>query len=185
MQYCVRASTNQELRICPRALQLTADAFVYRVFQSFPCLRVLRPGEFSIGPHCDAQYNLPDGNLNVWLPLTDASDTNSLYLESKPGKEDFHPLNLSYGEYATFYGQQCVHFAVENLTEDTRVSLDFRLVPGCCYDESAASELAMDGKPALGSYYSACRRDVESGGDFKVTVRGFAGFRHGFPHTNR
>ena len=185
MQYRVRESTNQELCICPRATQLTSDALVYRVFQSFPCLRVLRPGEFSIGPHCDAQYNLPDGNLNVWLPLTDAFDTNSLYLESNPGKEDFHPLNLSYGEYATFYGQKCVHFAVENLTEDTRVSLDFRIVPGCCYDESAASELAMDGKPALGSYYSACRRDVESGGDFKVTVRGFAGFRHGFPHTNR
>ena len=25
------------------------------VFQSFPCVRVLRPGEFSIGPHCDSQ----------------------------------------------------------------------------------------------------------------------------------
>ena len=155
------------------------------MFQSFPCLRVLRPGEFSIGPHCDAQYNLPDGNLNVWLPLTDAFNTNSLYLERRPGAEDFHPLNLSYGEYVTFYGQQCVHFAVENLTQDTRVSLDFRVVPGCCYDEGAASGLAMGGKPALGSYYSACQRNVGEGkGKFTVTVRGGAGFRHGFPHTN-
>ena len=161
-----------------------------RVYQSFPCLRVLRPGEFSIGPHCDAQYNLPDGNLNVWLPLTAACHTNSLYLESQPGKEDFHPLNLSYGEYATFYGQRCVHFAVENLTKDTRVSLDFRVVPGCCYDEHAASDLAMGGMPALGSYYSECQRSKGEGdrgqkGEFKVTVRGFAGSRHGFPHTNR
>ena len=30
------------------------------VFQSFPCVRVLRPGEFSIGPHCDAQYQVGD-----------------------------------------------------------------------------------------------------------------------------
>ena len=63
-----------------------------------------RPGEFSIGPHCDAQYNLPDGNLNVWLPLTDAAHTNSLYVESTPGARDFHPLNLKFGQLATFYG---------------------------------------------------------------------------------
>ena len=30
-------------------------------------------------PHCDAQYQLPDGHLKVWLPLTQAADTNSLY----------------------------------------------------------------------------------------------------------
>jgi hypothetical protein len=38
------------------------------VFQSFPCVRVLRPGEFSIGPHCDAQYQLPDGNFHGFVP---------------------------------------------------------------------------------------------------------------------
>jgi hypothetical protein len=25
-------------------------------FQTFPCVRVVQPGEFSIGPHCDAAY---------------------------------------------------------------------------------------------------------------------------------
>ena len=66
----------------------------------------------------------------MYMPLTARIDhTNSLYVESEPGREDFRPLALQYGELATFYGVYCCHFAVENLTESTRVSLDFRVVP--------------------------------------------------------
>ena len=34
------------------------------------------------------------GTLNIYLPLTRIGDTNSLYVESQPGSEDFHPLTL-------------------------------------------------------------------------------------------
>ena len=155
------------------------------VFQSFPCVRVHRPAEFSIGPHCDAQYQLPNGYLNIWLPLTPAADANSIYLESEPGKEDFKPLNLQYGELVTFYGAFCTHFAVENTTADTRVSLDFRVAPGNLYDEGAAKGLAdpKTNKCALGSYFSECARNGD--GTFAVTTRGYPNHRHGFPHTNR
>ena len=151
------------------------------VFQSFPCVRVHRPGEFSIGPHCDAQYQLPDGNLNVYLPLTSIRDTNSLYLESAPGREDFRPLRLDYGELATFYGAFCTHFALENLTQVTRVSLDFRVVPGCCY------EVGPEDQPRdflVGEYYSECTREAGRAGAFLITTRGHPYWRHGFPHTN-
>ena len=160
------------------------------VFQSFPCVRMHRPGEFSIGPHCDAQYQLPDGNLNCYLPLTSLSHTNSLYLESSPGAEDFHPLSMDYGELATFWGCMCTHFAVENLTEQTRCSLDFRIIPGNCYETDATKQLP-DFK--VGSYYSECHRQPPSvvegggggGGGFVVTTRGHPSHRHGFPHTNK
>lgn len=158
------------------------------VFQSFPCVRVHRPNEFSIGPHCDAQYQLPDGNLNVWLPLTSAADTNSIYLESSPGKEDFKPLNVEYGDMVTFYGAYCTHFAVENLSGRTRVSLDFRVSAGNLYDSQAAAGLADNGKGergvALGTYFSECTKDPATG-KFAVTKRGYPNHRHGFPHTNR
>ena len=152
------------------------------VFQSFPCIRVHRPGEFSIGPHCDAQYQLPDGNLNCYLPLTEIWHTNSLYLESAPGKEDFHPLMMDYGQLATFWGCLCTHFAVENLTDFTRVSLDFRIVPGNCYETDIEEQLA-DFK--VGSYYSECHRKGGPGAPFAVTTRGYPSHRHGFPHTNK
>ena len=152
------------------------------VFQSFPCVRVHRPGEFSIGPHCDAQYQAPDGNLNYYVPLTEAIwGTNSLYLESEPGAEDWHPLTLSYGELKTFYGVYCSHFTAENTTDVTRVSLDFRMLPGSCYEE------AVELQPRdfrVGEYYSSCARNPVTG-RFEMATRGAPYWRHGFPHTNR
>ena len=148
------------------------------VYQAFPCVRVHRPGEFSIGPHCDAQYQHPDGTLNVYLPLTRIWDTNSLYVESTPGREDFHPLRLELGELATFYGALCTHFAVENMSGATRVSLDFRLLPGCCHAEDEERDFR------VGEYYSECVREGPEAA-FRVTRRGYAYWRHGFPHTGR
>ena len=155
------------------------------VFQSFPCVRVHRPHEFSIGPHCDAQYQLPEGNLNVYLPLTKIWHTNSLYLETEPGLEDFHPLMLDYGEFTTFNGCLGTHFAVENLTDATRVSLDFRVAPGNCFEKDVSKQ-TMDFKvgPVKGSYYSEAMRDPDTG-RFTVTQRGTVNHRHGFPHTNK
>ncbi|KAL1510749.1 hypothetical protein AB1Y20_007036 [Prymnesium parvum] len=151
------------------------------VFQSFPCVRVLRPGEFSIGPHCDAQYQAPDGNINFYLPLTDEiAGTNSLFLESEPGKEDWEALHLTYGELHRFYGVYCAHFTAENTTDVTRVSIDFRLVPGCCYEEDVEQQ-PKDFR--VGEYYSECVMDESS--RFIVTTRGFPYWRHGFPHTNK
>ena len=163
------------------------------IFQAFPCIRVHRPSEFSIGPHCDAQYYgessfVPDGTINMYMPLTARIDhTNSLYVESEPGREDFRPLALRYGELATFYGVYCCHFAVENLTESTRVSLDFRVVPASCF------HAAEDEKDfVVGKYYSMARRvvsereDATSGSlSYKVSERGTPYWRHGFPHTNK
>jgi len=150
------------------------------VFQSFPCVRCHRPGEFSIGPHCDAQYQLPEGNLNCYLPLTAIWDTNSLYLESEPGEEDFHPLVLDYGEVSTFHGCMVTHFAVENMTKFTRVSLDFRVIPGDCYPVDVEQQLP-DFK--VGGYYSECSREGPHL-PFVVGRRGIVNHRHGFPHTS-
>lgn len=144
-------------------------------------MRVHRPGEFSIGPHCDAQYQLPDGNLNFYLPLTRIWDTNSIYLESEPSAEDFRPLALDYGDLVSFYGAYCTHFTARNATDHTRVSLDFRLVPGNCYATSPA-EQAVDFR--VGGYYSECER-AGPAAPFRVTRRGYPYWRHGFPHTNK
>lgn len=71
-------------------------------------------------------------------------------------------------------------FAVENLTEKTRVSLDFRIIPGCCYETDVKKQL-LDFK--VGSYYSEAK--LGDGGKWEVSVRGFPSHRHGFPHTNK
>ena len=113
--------------------------------------------------------------------LTAIGGTNSLYLESEPGAEDWHPLELSYGELQTFYGVYCAHFTAENTTGTTRASLDFRLVPGGCYETRADCQ-PVDFK--VGGYYSEAAWS-EPAGRWEVSVRGQPYWRHGFPHTNR
>lgn len=97
-------------------------------YQAFPCIRVNRPGEFSIGPHCDMSYGHSVGNINFHIPLTPTYGTNALYAESHPGREDWHPLKTkSIGLGYSFDGARSLHFTLENSTVHTRVSLDFRI----------------------------------------------------------
>jgi hypothetical protein len=131
-------------------------------FQSFPCIRVVRPGEFSIGPHCDAYYGFSQANINFYVPLTSIYGTNSLILESGPGKEDWHTIELGYGEIKRFYGAQCAHFTPENTTSETRVSLDFRMI---CDDYWQQDH---DHFTSIPGYYSICeyqRRADDGDGD--------------------
>ncbi|EED91199.1 predicted protein, partial [Thalassiosira pseudonana CCMP1335] len=99
-------------------------------YQAFPCVRVVRPGEFSIGPHADSAYGHHPCSINFYLPLTQIGGSASLFLESHPGSEDWHPIEGSYGIVKHFAGAICAHWTPENHGDFTRVSLDFRIIPG-------------------------------------------------------
>ena len=79
--------------------------------------------------HNDYNYHHQPSEINFWLPLThEVFDSNSLWVESAPGMSDFHPLELKYGQITRFYGNQCRHYAKDNMTGMSRVSIDFRAV---------------------------------------------------------
>lgn len=122
-------------------------------YQSFPCLRVVRPGEFSIGVHSDTSYGFSQANINFYVPLTSIRGSNSLVLESVPGLEDWNDICADYGSVVRFYGALCAHFTPENTTNQTRVSLDFRVIPGSCWIEDHDHFTRNPG------YYISCRRD--------------------------
>jgi hypothetical protein len=122
-------------------------------YQSFPCLRVVRPGEFSIGVHSDTSYGFSQANINFYVPLTSIRGSNSLVLESMPGLEDWDDICADYGSVVRFYGALCAHFTPENTTNQTRVSLDFRVIPGSCWIEDHDHFTQNPG------YYISCRRD--------------------------
>ncbi|EJK68691.1 hypothetical protein THAOC_10107 [Thalassiosira oceanica] len=72
------------------------------------------------------QYSV--GNISYHIPLTPAYGTNALYAESRPGREDWHPLAAkSFGLGYQFDGVRCLHFNLKNETDITRVSLNFRI----------------------------------------------------------
>lgn len=78
--------------ICAPQLALIFDCDeIY--YQAFPCLRVVQPGEFSIGPHCDVAYGHHPCSVNFYVPLTNIVQTSAaVFIESRPGSEDWHPI---------------------------------------------------------------------------------------------
>ncbi|CAE8726621.1 unnamed protein product [Polarella glacialis] len=62
------------------------------------------------------------------MPLSDYSKTKStLWVESEPNADDFHPLDINIGEIAMFHGTLVRHYAPGNPSEFLRASMDFRI----------------------------------------------------------
>ena len=135
---------------CPFVASLSDEPMNEVYYQSFPCVRVVRPGDFSIGPHADCAYGHHPTSINFYIPLTKIEDCASLFLESRPGSEDWHPIVGNYGMIKHFAGAICSHWTPENNTDFTRVSLDFRIIPGPMFHALKCGGLQNDG------YYSRC-----------------------------
>jgi len=131
------------------------------VYQTKPTFRVQLPNNVAIGQkHCDSEYNHPEGEINFWIPLTKVFENNGIWLESEPGKGDFHPIgNLNYGNIFRFYGNKCRHYNNINDTGSTRISFDFRVMPRSKYIPSEATTVKSGMKFIIGSYYSEMRLD--------------------------
>ncbi len=114
-------------------------------YQSFPCVRIIRPGEFSIGPHSDTSYGFNSGQINFVVPLTPFCGASSLFIESWPGLADWHSVAGGYGVMTRFFGMLCLHFTSENTTSQTRASLDFRVVPEEMWDGGHDQYTRQDG----------------------------------------
>jgi hypothetical protein len=93
------------------------------VYQAKPSLRVHLPGDVAVHEwHRDGDYGHQDGELNVWLPVTPAFATSTVWVNDKP-------QNADYGEAVLFDGVNLLHGNKVNETGKTRVSLDFRIAP--------------------------------------------------------
>lgn len=136
----------------------------YIAFQSYPSFRCHLPNAGAVGrPHRDEDYHHGCSEINFWIPFTTVWGSNSLQVESSRGKGDFHPLEACLGDAIRFYGNQVWHYNVENETNSTRVSIDFRVIRKCGNEWSASSFARFK----LGEYFYIMSRDglVEPGSD--------------------
>ena len=128
------------------------------LFQKTPGLRISYPNNVAVSTwHSDSDRNNmhPQGEINVFLPLTNCFGNNSLWIESKPGLKDYHPIRLSVGELLIFNGSECVHGNYKNDTLITRASLDFRLLPSNKYNPNNKVQTAtMNLSFTIGEYYA-------------------------------
>jgi cytidyltransferase-like protein len=135
---------------------VTSEASQEVYYQAFPCIRVVQPGEFSIGPHSDITYGHHAGSINIYLPLTCIEGSAALFLESRFGSEDWHPILGSYGTAKHFAGASCLHWTTNNTAGYTRVSLDFRLVAGTIFHA-----LPNSGVSYRQGFYCCCRLQLD------------------------
>lgn len=135
------------------------DACTEVIFQAMPSLRVATPSSKPAGQrHRDGAYGHQPGQINFWMPLSSAFGNNTLWLEPEAeGAGRSEPLEGEFGTLHRFHGHLLYHFTRPNDTPITRISLDFRVVPGPCYDDDwPGSRSPETGRQAffVGGYYS-------------------------------
>ncbi len=125
------------------------------VYQNRPTLRVAFPGNKAVGDwHRDREYNHPLEEINIWVPITKANNTNTIWIESEFDKEDYSPVNIDFGELLIF-DSGLKHGNVLNQESKTRVSFDFRVIPASLYKEADSSFSYSQGiEFKIGNYYS-------------------------------
>lgn len=130
------------------------------LYQAFPTFRVHLKNNVAVGAfHNDAEFNHPKGEMNFIIPLTNSSDSASVWVESEAGKKDFEAVELKVGTLIEFNGNELTHGNKINETDKTRVSMDFRILPISKYDESNSGEsITRNTKFKEGAYYKRYKK---------------------------
>ena len=127
------------------------------IYQRRPTLRAHFPESKAVGVfHRDRDYNHPIEEINIWIPITSAINTNSIWIESKFGKEDYSSINLNYGQAAIF-DSRLKHGNTVNTENLTRLSFDFRVIPESKWESAKTkktkSSVSQSLKLELNDYY--------------------------------
>jgi hypothetical protein len=124
------------------------------IYQRIPTFRVHLPNNVAVGEfHRDRDYFHDPAEINFWLPLTRAWDTNTIWIESEEGKEDFMPYHLEYGHFLKFSGANLKHGNKVNKTGFTRVSFDFRVIPLSQYVPNNRRSINRKMRFTIGDYF--------------------------------
>ena len=125
------------------------------LYQKFPTFRVHQPGNIgTFGWHKDSNYNHSPKEINYYMPMTSGYDTNTIWHESEPGKQDFKPMTVEYGDVIEWDGANCEHGTKINETDNTRISFDFRMLTLEDYHEFKPKESLTQGtKFDIGHYF--------------------------------
>jgi hypothetical protein len=121
--------------------------------QAIPTFRISLIGNKAVGEfHTDLKYGHPEGEVNFWLPLTDARRSNSIWIEDESHKAI--PINTHFGQAIMFDANRVRHGNLINDTKTTRVSFDFRVLPVRLFDPTHAGKSVNQGlKFVPGEYY--------------------------------
>ena len=123
--------------------------------QAKPTFRVHMHDNLGVGEfHRDSDYEHPLEEINFLVPVTEAIDTSTVWIESETDLADYAPINLKYGECLVFRGGLLTHGNKINKTGKSRISFDFRVIPEKFFKPSAGSSINSGMKFKIGEYYN-------------------------------
>ena len=129
------------------------------VYQRIPTFRVHLSGNIAVGEyHKDKFYRKKEWaelvkETNYYLPFTDTNESTTIWSESEEDKEDFAPMLLKYGECMEWDGSNLMHGNKVNDSDETRVSVDFRVMPRSIYVDSTHTSINTKIPFRIGGYY--------------------------------
>jgi hypothetical protein len=84
-------------------------------------------------------------------------ETNSIYYEDYPNSNidvyNYSSINLKKNNFFIGYLNNCNHYNKINKTDQTRVSLDFRIIPYSKFKKSSNNSPTSNVKFDIGNYY--------------------------------
>jgi len=125
------------------------------IYQKWPTFRVHLPDNLAVAAwHTDSEFNHPEGEINYIIAISPMFESNTVITESEPNKKDFKQICLSPGEIFSFNGNKCLHGNLPNMTGNTRVSLDFRIITRSDYEKAnKLNSMTTNTKFVIGEYY--------------------------------
>ena len=125
------------------------------VYQKIPTFRVhLCDNKAVCYYHKDKEFNHRESEINFYLPLTRANENNTIWAERIPDSKIYSPINAEYGEIVLWDGANLMHGNKLNDTGQTRVSVDFRVVPLNKFDDSKSlTSYTHKVKMDIGNYF--------------------------------
>ena len=129
------------------------------VYQKIPTFRVHLPNNIAVGEfHKDKHYRNEEWankvqELNYFVPLTKAYGTNTIWAETEEDLGDFKEMKAKYGECVEWSATKLTHGNKQNITRNTRVSFDFRVIPKSSYIESNHLTINTKIPFGIGGYY--------------------------------
>lgn len=130
------------------------------IYQSIPTFRLHFPNGLSVGMFHkdkdlrDEEWHESIKEDNYYLPFTNSYGTNTIWYETQEDKGDFVPMECNYGQVVKWDGTNLTHGNKINTTEDTRISIDFRVATEENFKNSIKKSKNEKTFFVLGGYYS-------------------------------
>jgi hypothetical protein len=129
------------------------------VCQTIPNLRIHAVGSIAVGEYHkdkwyrDEHWSSAVQEWNIFLPVTQARNTSTIWSETEEDRGDYQPLDANIDEFYIWDGANLMHGNKPNQETFTRVSFDFRVMLKENYVPLKKGSINTNSKFEIGDYY--------------------------------